>query len=91
VREQQWLTLPEAVRKMTSLPASRLGLTDRGRIAVGAKADLVLFDPASISDRSTFEAPRELPQGVRMVWVNGDPVWRDGQATAARPGRVLTR
>jgi N-acyl-D-amino-acid deacylase len=90
VREQQWLTLPEAIRKMTSLPAARLGLTDRGRIAVGAKGDLVLFDPATIIDRSTFEAPRELAQGVRMVWVNGEPVWRDGRATTARPGRVLT-
>jgi N-acyl-D-amino-acid deacylase len=90
VREQQWLTLPEAIRKMTALPASRLGLADRGRIAVGARADLVLFDPATILDRSTFEAPRELSQGVRMVWVNGEPVWRDGRATAARPGRTLT-
>ena len=76
---------------MTSLPAARLGLADRGRIAPGAKADLVLFDPATISDRSTFEAPRELSQGVRMVWVNGVPVWRDGAATPERPGRVLTR
>jgi N-acyl-D-amino-acid deacylase len=90
VREQQWLTLPEAIRKMTSLPAQRLGLTDRGLIATGARADLVLFDPATISDRSTFDAPRALSHGVRMVWVNGEPVWRDGRATAARPGRVLT-
>jgi N-acyl-D-amino-acid deacylase len=91
VREQQWITLPEAIRKMTSLPASRLGLSDRGRIAAGARADVVLFDPATIGDRSTFDAPRELSQGVRMVWVNGEPVWRDGGATAARPGRVLVR
>ena len=91
VREQGWLTLPEAIRKMTSLPAARLGLSDRGRIAPGAKADLVLFDPSTIIDRSTFEQPRELSQGVRMVWVNGVPVWRDGAATTERPGRVLTR
>lgn len=91
VREQRWLTLPDAIRKMTSLPADRLGLSDRGRIVAGARADVVLFDPASIGDRSTFESPHELPQGVRMVWVNGQPVWRDGGATAARPGRVLTR
>ena len=85
------MSLPEAVRKMTSLPAQRLGLTDRGRIAPGAKADLVLFDAATISDRATFASPREQSQGVRAVWVNGEVVWRDGQATAARPGRVLSR
>ena len=86
-----WLTLPDAIRKMTSLPAARLGLADRGRIVAGAKADLVLFDAATIVDRSTFERPRELPSGVRMVWVNGVPVWRDGAPTRERPGRVLTR
>lgn len=91
VREQHWLSLPEAIRKMTSLPATRLGLADRGRIAVGAKADLVLFDPATIVDRSTFEAPRALAEGVRLVWVNGEPVWREGQVTSARPGRALGR
>lgn len=91
VREQQWLSLPEAIRKMTSLPAARLGLADRGRIAVGAKADLVLFDPATIVDRATFEAPRALAEGVRLVWVNGEPVWREGQVTSARPGRALGR
>ena len=76
---------------MTSMPAQRLGLTDRGRIVAGAKADLVLFDAATIVDRSTFERPRELSSGIRMVWVNGMPVWRDGAATAERPGRVLSR
>ena len=91
VREQGWLTLPEAIRKMTSLPAARLGLSDRGRIAPGARADLVLFDPATIVDRSTFEQPRTLPEGVRTVWVNGVPVWRDGAPTSERPGRVITR
>ncbi|WP_291984672.1 amidohydrolase family protein [Luteitalea sp.] len=91
VREQPWLSLPEAIRKMTSLPAARLGLADRGRIVVGAKADLVLFDPATIVDRSTFEVPRALAEGVRLVWVNGEPVWREGQVTSARPGRALGR
>ena len=71
VREQGWLTLPEAIRKMTSMPAARLGLTDRGRIVAGAKADLVLLDAATIVDRSTFERPRELSSGIRMAWVNG--------------------
>jgi N-acyl-D-amino-acid deacylase len=91
VREQGWLGLPDAIRKMTALPAARLGLSDRGRIAPGARADLVLFDPATIIDRATSEQPRALPEGVRMVWVNGEVVWRDGRATAARPGRVLKR
>lgn len=90
VREQHWLSLPAAIRRMTSLPAARLGLADRGTIRVGAKADLVLFDPATIADRSTFESPRELAEGVRAVWVNGERVWRDGHATGARPGHVLT-
>ena len=91
MREQQWLTLPEAIRKMTSVPAARLGLRDRGRIAAGAKADLVPFDATTVLDESTFEAPRELPRGVRMVWVNGQAVWNDGRPTPARPGRALTR
>lgn len=91
VREKGWLTLPEAVRKMTSLPAARLGLDDRGRIAPGAKADLVLFDALTIIDRSTFEQSHALPHGIRMVWVNGVPVWRDGKPSAERPGRVLRR
>lgn len=91
VREQGWLSLVEAVRKMTSLPAARLGLADRGRIAPGMKADLVLFDAATIVDRSTFETPRELSAGVRRVWVNGAPVWQDGEVTPSRPGRVITR
>lgn len=90
VREQGWLSLPEAIFKMTALPAARLGLTDRGRIAPGMKADLVLLDPVSIIDHATFAAPRELAVGVRRVWVNGEPVWQDGQVTAARPGRVIT-
>jgi N-acyl-D-amino-acid deacylase len=76
---------------MTSMPAARLRLTDRGRIVAGAKADLVLLDAATIVDRSTFERPRELSDGVRMVWVNGVVVWRDGVATRERPGVVLTR
>jgi N-acyl-D-amino-acid deacylase len=91
VREQAWLTLPEAIRKMTSMPAARLGLTDRGTIVAGAKADLVLLDAATIVDRPTIERPRELSDGVRMVWVNGVVVWRDGAATRERPGLLLTR
>jgi len=91
VREQNWLTLPEAVRKMTSLPASRLGLKDRGTIRVGMKADLVLFDPATVLDQSTFEQPRQLSQGIHTVFVNGTPVWGADRPAGPQPGRVLSR
>jgi len=88
VRDEKLLTLPEAIRKMTSLPASRLGLSDRGTIRVGMKADLVLFDPATVVDRSTFEQPQLRPRGIHAVFVNGAPVWgrdRDGPL----PGQVI--
>jgi N-acyl-D-amino-acid deacylase len=91
VRERHLLTLEDAVRKMTSLPASRVKLADRGRIASGLKADLVLFDPKTVIDRSTFEDPRRLSEGIVLVVVNGEAVWSDGKATGARPGRVLRR
>jgi N-acyl-D-amino-acid deacylase len=90
VRERKLFPLEEAIRKMTSLPAKRVGLSDRGRIAPGMKADLVLFDPATVIDRSTFEEPRRLSEGIVWVAVNGQPVWENGKTTAARPGRVLT-
>ncbi|MGE5276414.1 MAG: N-acyl-D-amino-acid deacylase family protein [Acidobacteriota bacterium] len=90
VREKRWLTLPEAIRKMTSLPARRLKLADRGAIRKGMKADLVLFDPKTVIDRSTFEKPQELSDGIRAVFVNGEAVWEGGKAAGARPGRVLT-
>ena len=91
VRDEKWLSLPEAIRKMTSLPASRLGLKDRGVIRVGMKADVVLFDPQAILDQSTFEDPQRLSRGVERVVVNGVEVWGDGKATGAKPGRVLVR
>lgn len=89
VRERGWLTLPEAIRKMTSLPAWRLGLKDRGRIAVGYVADLVLFDPETVADNATFTEPLKLSTGIDRVWVAGTPVWAGGKATGARPGQVL--
>jgi len=91
VREKHWLTLPEAVRKMTSLPAQRLGWKDRGVIREGAFADLVLFDPQTVIDRSTFAKPFELPAGIEKVFVNGELVWDAGKPTGARPGRVLRK
>lgn len=90
VRDEKWLTLPEAIRKMTSLPASRLGLTDRGIVRVGMKADLVVFDPALVLDMSTFEQPRVRARGIHSVFVNGVPVW-GGDQSDKRPGRVITR
>jgi N-acyl-D-amino-acid deacylase len=91
VREQQWMTLPEAIRKMTSMPAARLGLKDRGTLRVGMKADLVLFDPMTVIDHSTFEQPRAPSGGIARVWVNGGLVWNGAGAGGDRPGRVLTR
>ena len=91
VREQQWLTLPEAIRKMTAMPAARLGLKDRGLLREGMKADLVLFDPATVIDHATFEQPRALATGIAKVWVNGGLVWTDAASGTERTGRVLTR
>ena len=91
VREKRWLTLPEAIRKMTSLPAQRLGWKDRGSLKEGAIADLVLFNPATVIDRSTFSKPQELPVGIEKVFVNGSLVWSDNKPTGATPGQVLTR
>jgi N-acyl-D-amino-acid deacylase len=91
VREKQWLTLPQAVRKMTSLPAQRLGWKDRGILRKGAVADLVLFDPATVIDRSTFADPTALATGIEKVFVNGVLVWDSGKSTGARPGTVIVR
>jgi N-acyl-D-amino-acid deacylase len=91
VREENWLTLTEAIRKMTSLPAARLGLRDRGIIRLGMKADLVLFDPATVIDRSTFEQPRLRARGIYRVFVNGRPVWTGDSPDGPRPGIVLER
>jgi N-acyl-D-amino-acid deacylase len=89
VREEKWLTLPDAIRKMTSLPAARIGLKDRGIIRVGMKADLVIFDPATVLDLSTFERPRLRARGIHSVFVNGKPVWTGDRPDGNRPGRVL--
>jgi N-acyl-D-aspartate/D-glutamate deacylase len=91
VREQNVIPLQEAIRKMTTLPASILGLKDRGAIAVGQWADLVLFDPATVADRATFDDPFQYPVGIDTVIVNGQVVLDEGTHTGARPGRVLRR
>jgi N-acyl-D-aspartate/D-glutamate deacylase len=89
VREKKWLTLEEAVRKMTSMPAARLKLSDRGAIKPGMWADLVLFDPATVVDNSTFDEPFKLSSGIRGTWVNGVRVWEEPKPTGERPGRVI--
>jgi N-acyl-D-amino-acid deacylase len=91
VREQRVVSLPEAVRKMTSLGAAHVGIPDRGRIAPGHFADLVLFDPATVIDRATPTAPRETAVGIRTVWVNGEIVYDGGTPTGRHPGRVIRR
>jgi dihydroorotase/N-acyl-D-amino-acid deacylase len=89
VREKQAIPLEEAVRKMTSATARRLSITDRGLLAAGMFADVVIFDPATIADNATYEKPHQLPSGVRYVIVNGAIVMKDGVHTGAKPGRAL--
>jgi N-acyl-D-amino-acid deacylase len=89
VRDEKRLTLAEAVRKLSALPAANLGLADRGRLAVGMMADVAIFDPRTIADRATFDRPHQLAVGMRHVLVNGQPVLLNGAMTAARPGRPV--
>lgn len=90
-REEGLITLEECVAKMTGRAARRLGLTDRGRVAPGMAADLVLFDPDTVTDRATFDEPRRTADGVPYVLVNGEFVIDDGRRTAALPGRAIRR
>jgi N-acyl-D-aspartate/D-glutamate deacylase len=89
VREKQVLTLEDAVRKMSAFPAARLGLTDRGVLRPGMKADIAVFDAAKVRDTATFEKPHQYAEGFSHVIVNGQVVVENGGMTAARPGRVL--
>jgi N-acyl-D-amino-acid deacylase len=89
VRERKVLTVEEAVRKMSSFPAQRLGLADRGLLRPGLKADVTVFDPTQVRDTATFERPHQYAEGVAVVIVNGEIVYRDGKMTGARPGRIL--
>jgi N-acyl-D-amino-acid deacylase len=91
VREEKVLTLEDAVRKMTSLPAWRIGLPDRGRVAEGALADLTVFDPQTITDRATYEDPHRFSIGVQHVVINGVVVMREASLTGEKPGKVLRR
>ena len=90
VRDRKVISLQEAVRKLTSLPAHTLRLNDRGRLTPGYWADVVIFDPDTIQDYATFAEPQRFSTGVRDVIVNGVPVLRAGEHTDARPGKVVT-
>jgi N-acyl-D-amino-acid deacylase len=89
VREEKLIPLEEAIRRLTSLPAGNLGLADRGALRPGAVADVVVFDPATVADRSTYEKPHQYAVGMRHVVVNGVPVLLDGEHTGALPGRAV--
>jgi len=89
VRDEGVIPLEDAVRKMSAAVAQRLGIRDRGLLREGMLADVVIFDPATVADRATFEDPHQLSVGVRDVWVNGGRVLKDGEHTGAMPGRIV--
>jgi dihydroorotase/N-acyl-D-amino-acid deacylase len=89
VREDHLLTLPDAIRKFSALPAQRMHLADRGVLKAGMWADIVIFDPDTIRDLATYENPNQLSVGMRFVLVNGVPVIGEGKMTQALPGKVL--
>jgi N-acyl-D-amino-acid deacylase len=89
VRDRKVISLEEAIRKMTSLPADHFGFSERGRLTVGRAADLVIFDAAVVTDRATYEQPHQYPAGIVHVLVNGVAVVRNGEHTGATPGHVL--
>jgi N-acyl-D-amino-acid deacylase len=91
VREKKWLSLEEAVRKMTSAPAARLNLQERGVLRVGAKADVVIFDAKKVLDQATFAKPFAVPLGIVHVFVNGEQVVRDSKVSGTAPGHVLRK
>jgi N-acyl-D-amino-acid deacylase len=89
VRDERLIPLEEAIRRLTSLPATNLRLRDRGTLAPGQIADVVVFDAGAIADHATYEEPHRFATGVRHVFVNGTAVLRDGEHTGATPGRVV--
>jgi dihydroorotase/N-acyl-D-amino-acid deacylase len=88
-RDKKVISLEEAVKKMSAMPAARIGLTDRGLLRPGMKADIAIFDPATVRDAATFEKPHQYAEGFSHVIVNGQVIYENGAMTAARPGRVL--
>jgi N-acyl-D-amino-acid deacylase len=91
IRERNVVSLEEGVRKMTTLPAQQVGINERGAIREGYYADLVLFDPETVTDRATFAAPRVTSSGIEKVWVNGQLVFADDDVTGDRPGKPVRR
>lgn len=91
VRDNKWMAFEEAVRKMTSFPAQRLGLKDRGLIRKGFIADVVLIDRERVIDRATFSEPQKLSEGIEIVWVGGVRVWENGKTTGNLPGKILNK
>ena len=89
VRDEKLVSLEDAVRRFTSRPAARIGITDRGLLRPGMKADITIFDLAQVRDRSTYTDPTHYSEGIRHVFVNGQAVVRDGRITEARPGQVI--
>jgi N-acyl-D-amino-acid deacylase len=89
-RDEKLLTLENAIRKMTSFPARKLGLTDRGLICEGMFADIVLFDDKTVLDTATYDNPHQFARGIRYVLVNGEIAIREGQYSEVRAGKVLT-
>jgi N-acyl-D-amino-acid deacylase len=89
VRERKALTLAQAINKMSALPASRIHLADRGRVAAGLAADIAVFDPARVADKATYEEPFQYPVGINAVLVNGVVALRDGQRGAQGTGKSL--
>ncbi len=89
VRDEKVISLAEALHRLSGLPATNLGLADRGALRAGAFADVVVFDPAKIADRATFDQPHQYSVGMKDVLVNGVPVLKDGEHTGAKPGRAL--
>ena len=88
VHDKRVITLEDAVRKMSSFPAARVGFSDRGILRPGMKADLAVFDPARVRDKATYEQPHQYAEGFAYVIVNGQIVYENGAMTSARPGKV---
>jgi N-acyl-D-amino-acid deacylase len=91
VRDEKVISLEEAIRRLTTLPASNLGIAERGALTVGHFADVVVFDPATVSAPATFAKPMQYATGMRHVFVNGTQILNDGEHTGAKPGRVVVR
>ncbi|HTD49791.1 MAG TPA: amidohydrolase family protein, partial [Acidimicrobiia bacterium] len=91
VRDEHVLSIEQAVHRASGMPATKFGLANRGVIADGAFADLVLFDPLAVNDAATYDDPRRYPTGIVTVWVGGTAVMHDGQHTGERPGRTVRR